>query len=121
MYRQPLRSTLFPTTTLFRSRRSEFPSKGKKAADPAVILDYYFRTRRGRRPLNEAKLILVGRGGVGKTCLIKRLVYDTFDEHEPETPGINIQPWEIALPGGDQVRLHVWAFGGLRIFHRTHH
>src|SRR5262249_12093289 len=71
-------------------------------------------------PLNEAKLILVGRGGVGKTSLIKRLVHDTFDEGEPETPGVNIQPWELKMPDGDTVRLHVWDFGGQRILHGTH-
>jgi internalin A len=89
-------------------------------ASPAFILDYYFRTRRGRRPLNEAKLILVGRGGVGKTCLIQRLLHDTFDASEPETPGIHIQPWPVKLPCGDDVRLHVWDFGGQRILHGTH-
>jgi len=87
---------------------------------PAEILDYYFRTLRGRRPLNEAKLILVGRGGVGKTCLIKRLIHGTFDEHEPETPGIEIQPWRVTLTDGDRVRLHVWDFGGQEILHATH-
>src|SRR5438045_2327360 len=42
---------------------------------PAEILDYYFRIRgRGAaQPLNEFKLILVGRGGVGKTSLVHRL------------------------------------------------
>ena len=89
-------------------------------AQPAQILDYYFRTLRGRRPLNEAKLILVGRGGVGKTCLIKRLIRGTFDEHEPETPGIEIQPWQVTLADGDRVRLHVWDFGGQEILHATH-
>lgn len=88
---------------------------------PSSILEYYFRiVRSGRKPLNEAKLILVGRGGVGKTCLIKRLVHGTFDEHEPETPGIERQPWQIVLTEGDPVRLHVWDFGGQEILHGTH-
>jgi len=93
---------------------------GESLTQPASILDYYFRIRRGLRRLNEAKLILVGRGGVGKTCLIKRLIYDTFDEHESETPGINIELMDINLPDGDEVRLHVWDFGGQRILHGTH-
>jgi len=92
----------------------------KKSAKPADILDYYFRIRAGKRPLNEAKLILVGRGGAGKTCVIKRLIHRTFDEHEQETPGIEIRPWEITLPDGDNVRLHVWDFGGQEILHATH-
>lgn len=91
-----------------------------RQTSPSVILDYYFRIRRASRPLNEAKLILVGRGGVGKTCLIKRLVHDTFSENEAETPGVTIQPWEVKLPDGDTVRLHVWDFGGQRILHGTH-
>jgi len=85
-----------------------------------TLLDYYFRVLRGRRWLNEAKLILVGRGGVGKTCLIKRLVSETFNDREPETPGIEIQPWPVTLPDGDSVRLHVWDFGGQEILHATH-
>jgi len=89
-------------------------------ASPSNILDYYFRARRSRRPLNEAKLILVGRGGVGKTCLIKRLLRDTFDEHERETPGIEIGRWETKVSSGDKVRLHVWDFGGQEILHATH-
>ena len=87
---------------------------------PEIILDYYFRSLRGRRRLNEAKLILVGRGGVGKTCLIKQLINGEFNEHEPETPGIEIRPWEITVPDGDNVRLHVWDFGGQEILHATH-
>jgi internalin A len=89
-------------------------------AEPAGILDYYFRSRHGpRRPLNEVKLILVGRGGVGKTCLIRRLTQDTFDEHEPETAGIEIHTWPVTIDGED-VRVHVWDFGGQEILHATH-
>jgi internalin A len=89
-------------------------------AAPAAIVDYYFRTRRARRPLNEGKLILVGRGGVGKTSLIQRLLHNKFDEHEPETPGIEIHQWEVSLEDGDKVRLNVWDFGGQEILHATH-
>ena len=49
------------------------------SASPAAILDYYFRTLKASRPLHEAKLILVGFGEVGKTCLVNRLVHDRFD------------------------------------------
>jgi Leucine-rich repeat (LRR) protein len=54
------------------------------------ILEYYFRTRGAPRPLNEAKLVLVGFGGVGKTSLVRRLINDQFDQHEPKTEGIDI-------------------------------
>jgi internalin A len=95
---------------------------GEKAtpAKPADILDYYFRTRGGARPLNEAKLILVGFGKVGKTSLVNRLVDDTFDPDEAKTEGIRITQWPIQLQSAEDVRLHVWDFGGQEIMHSTH-
>jgi internalin A len=87
---------------------------------PDHILDYCSRIEMGNRPLNEAKLILVGRGAVGKTCIVKRLLKETFDEQEKETQGIEIQPWEVYVPSGDKVRLHLWDFGGQEILHATH-
>ena len=89
-------------------------------ASAKEILTYYFKTQKGRRPLNEAKLIFVGRGGAGKSCLIKRLINKTFNNSELETPGIEIKPWEVIVPDGDRVRLHVWDFGGQEILHATH-
>jgi internalin A len=91
----------------------------KQPAKPKDILDYYFRTRGGSRPLNEAKLILVGRGGVGKTCIVNRLVDHRFDASEKKTEGICITQWPVKL-GGEEVRLHIWDFGGQEIMHSTH-
>ena len=85
-------------------------------ASPADILDYYFRPK---RPLLEAKLILVGRGAVGKTSLVNRLVYNTFGK-EKKTEGIKITGWDMPLPGGERVHLNVWDFGGQEIMHATH-
>ena len=73
----------------------------------------------GRRPLNEAKLVLVGFGGVGKTSLANRLIHDRFHPREPMTDGIAITDWPIRLRDA-KVRLHVWDFGGQEIMHSTH-
>ena len=84
------------------------------------ILDYYFRSASSglSKPLNEFKLVLVGRGGVGKTTLVHRLVTDNYKEFK-RTPGINITQWLTSI-GGDSVRAHVWDFGGQEIMHGTH-
>jgi internalin A len=95
----------------------EVISKNIKPASPQSILDYYFRPK---RPLNEAKLILVGFGEVGKTSLVNRLVHGKFDKKEKKTPGIKITNWPVKLSGGDEVRLNVWDFGGQEIMHSTH-
>jgi internalin A len=85
-------------------------------ANPADILDYHFRLK---RPLLEAKLILVGRGSVGKTSLVNRLVHNTFGK-EKKTEGIKITGWDVSLSGGEQAHLNVWDFGGQEIMHATH-
>ncbi len=88
-------------------------------AKPAEILEYYFRARGGKRPLNEAKLILVGRGAVGKTSIVNRLIHYVFRD-EKKTEGIKITKWPVRLNGKEYVRLNVWDFGGQEIMHATH-
>jgi len=73
----------------------------------------------GKRPLNEGKLILVGRGEVGKTSLVRRLVDDEFSDSESQTHGINITNWLFPC-GNVPVRLNIWDFGGQEIMHSTH-
>ncbi|HJH28529.1 MAG TPA: GTP-binding protein, partial [Methanosarcinaceae archaeon] len=70
---------------------------------------------------NEAKMILVGQGDVGKTCLAKRLIYDEFIE-DKTTEGIDILKWGIAAPTDEkeEIKLNVWDFGGQDIYHATH-
>jgi internalin A len=86
---------------------------------PSEILEYYFRIRTARRPLNEAKLILVGRGGVGKTSIVNRLIHNRFKRDEEKTEGIRITEWKLRINAED-VRLNIWDFGGQEIMHATH-
>ena len=95
-------------------------SDADRAAKPADILDYYFGTLKAAKPLLEGKLILVGRGAVGKTSLVKRLVDNTFDPEEKMTEGIRITEWPVKLGRGETARMNVWDFGGQEIMHSTH-
>jgi internalin A len=93
----------------------------KTPARPAEILDYYFSQRRtDARPLNEVKMLLVGRGAAGKTSLMERLMRDTFNKLQESTTGIALQDWKLPCPGGDAVTVHVWDFAGQVIAHATH-
>lgn len=91
-----------------------------RPTNPQDILDYYLRIKvRGEAlPLNEFKLILVGRGEVGKTTLVEKLLTDKFKKFE-KTPGVKITQWPRKI-GADDVRAHVWDFGGQEIMHGTH-
>ena len=89
-------------------------------ANPQDILNYYFETLSEKTPLNEAKVILVGFGAVGKTSLVNRLIHHTFDRDSKKTEGIQITQWPVTLNDTENITLHVWDFGGQEIMHSTH-
>ncbi|ENE4761575.1 GTP-binding protein [Vibrio parahaemolyticus] len=70
--------------------------------------------------LNEAKIIFVGDGSVGKTSLMKRLVRDEFDATESQTDGIEIEPFVVDLGAEGTVNATIWDFGGQQILQATH-
>ncbi|MFV9677635.1 MAG: COR domain-containing protein, partial [Methanosarcinales archaeon] len=86
-----------------------------------AIFEYLRQLPEGAIEHNEAKMILVGQGDVGKTCLAKRLIYDEFIE-DKSTEGIDILEWDITAPTADEeeIKLNVWDFGGQEIYHATH-
>jgi internalin A len=85
--------------------------------NPKGIFDFWLE--RPRQPLNEAKVILVGQGTVGKTSLVKRLLDNQFDSEEAKTDGIQIRDWQLQARD-ETVKLRVWDFGGQEIMHATH-
>ena len=70
----------------------------------------------------EAKLLIVGEGGVGKTCLMKRLMKPdkVIDQKELTTKGIEINQWRIDTPKAKNFKINFWDFGGQEIYHATH-
>ena len=92
--------------------RESFPDNAN------AILQYYFQQK---RPLHEAKILIVGQGGVGKSSLVKQLIENQFDEREATTEGIDIVGWQVPLRGEDgRLRVNIWDFGGQEIMHATH-
>ncbi|MBI5715702.1 MAG: leucine-rich repeat domain-containing protein [Chloroflexi bacterium] len=71
--------------------------------------------------LNEAKLILVGEGEVGKSCLLGALRGDKWEEGRPTTHGIEIKPVKVTdLDTKKEITLNGWDFGGQRVYRPTH-
>jgi len=62
---------------------------------------------------------LVGRGGAGKTSLVRRLVTKVFSPHQQKTDGIEITSWKLKIKD-ENIRLNIWDFGGQEIMHSTH-
>ena len=90
-------------------------------ASAKSILDFYFSRQTGKtHPLNEVKLILVGRGGAGKTSTVQALRGQPFREGEESTPGIALCDWTMDGCKGQPVTAHVWDFAGQVITHALH-
>ncbi len=65
------------------------------------------------------KLVLIGSGGVGKTCIARRLCFDTFDANTQLTIGIDFYTYDIPIVvEGEEtfVRHTIWDFGGQEQF-----
>ncbi|MCA9943984.1 MAG: leucine-rich repeat domain-containing protein [Anaerolineales bacterium] len=95
----------------------------------------------GDDTLYEAKLIILGEAGAGKTTLVKKLQDPTYlvNSAEPSTEGIDVAEWGFPLSvSGEQTsvtgskspvsslqspppfRVNIWDFGGQEIYHATH-
>jgi Leucine-rich repeat (LRR) protein len=93
-----------------------------EVGDLQTILDFYFNSQRDPKPLYEAKLLIIGEGGAGKTSLAKKLKDETYqlESKEKSTEGIDVLPWEVPHLDGTPMRVNIWDFGGQEIYHATH-
>lgn len=98
----------------------EVSNNQAEPARPQDILKYYFRIQGKSKPLNEAKLVLIGFGGVGKTSLVNRLVHQNFNPDESKTEGIQITNWSFSTRTLNKIKFNIWDFGGQEIMHSTH-
>jgi len=89
-----------------------------------AIRNYYESIKAAKETvrLYEAKLLIVGAGDVGKTCLMKKLINpeEEVNLNEISTEGIDIQKWIISTPKTKTFRINFWDFGGQEILHSTH-
>ncbi|MEH2072533.1 MAG: COR domain-containing protein [Nostoc sp.] len=94
----------------------EIQSKGLKA-----ILNFYGQQQETDH-LYEAKLLVVGEGGAGKTTLVKKIQDQkyTLQQDESTTQGIDVIQWKFLLDNGREFQVNIWDFGGQEIYHATH-
>lgn len=78
----------------------------------------------GKVKVYQSKIVIVGNGRVGKTCLVKRWLFDKFDKEEKSTHAIQIYHKALEKLGKgedfDFIQMNIWDFGGQDMYHATH-
>lgn len=84
----------------------------------------YFRQldSKGVDYLYEAKLVIVGEPGAGKTSLVRKIFNrnNPLPKEEETTRGIDVQEWHYKASNGKDLRVNIWDFGGQEIYKATH-
>ncbi|HWR83778.1 MAG TPA: COR domain-containing protein [Candidatus Deferrimicrobium sp.] len=86
-----------------------------------AIQDYFQRLAAGKVRRYEAKLVIVGQGKVGKTCLSRALRELPFVP-QLKTSGVEVNNWTFIHPSlkKQKITLRIWDFEGQDIAHTTH-
>lgn len=101
-----------------RSPPPEVITRGTEA-----IKDYLRQIDKvGKDNLYEAKMLIVGEAGAGKTTLAKKIEDENYElqTDESSTKGIDVIKWHFAMERGRFFRVNIWDFGGQEIYHATH-
>ncbi len=90
---------------------------------PTLEILTYLRSLQGGSPQYEAKILLIGEGGVGKSSLLAALKGDQFVEGRLTTHGIEQTTLSTTHPNTtieEALRLNFWDFGGQEVYRITH-
>jgi internalin A len=69
----------------------------------------------------EAKLLIIGEGGAGKTSLANKVIDSTYIlKDEDSTAGIDVIKWKFNNEDVKNFNVNIWDFGGQAIYHTTH-
>jgi len=88
----------------------------------SAIRDYFRQLQAGEDRLYEAKLLIVGEAGAGKTSLANKIQnpYYKLRSDEESTKGIDVIRWYFKMGDGQNFRVNIWDFGGQEVYHATH-
>ncbi|MCP4348338.1 MAG: TIR domain-containing protein [Desulfobacterales bacterium] len=107
-----------------KSPPPEIVKQGKQA-----VKNYFAQIKNQEKDyLFEAKLLIIGEAGAGKTTLSKKIENPDYKlrENEKSTEGIEVIQWEFPLDIegfqglNKKFRVNIWDFGGQEIYHSTH-
>ena len=121
-----VKNWLFESSINVKNCPLEYPPLSLVEQGNKAILRYFADLeQQGIAKLNEAKLIIVGEPGAGKTSLMKKLIdpHYSIPQEEPATLGIQVcEGWQFPHPQqADAIfSANIWDFGGQQIQYMTH-
>ncbi|AFY99750.1 COR domain-containing protein [Calothrix sp. PCC 6303] len=104
------------------------PEVKRKYTQPAPVFNFIRQLQEeGSERIYEAKLLIIGEGGAGKTSLANKLIDSKYklkleggDNPEKSTEGIDVLRFDFPHSSGNPFRINIWDFGGQEIYHATH-
>lgn len=80
---------------------------------------YIQQLKLGAERLNEARIIILGDKGAGKTCLARRLINPNaaMTTNDQSTPGVETSIWKLEK---ENLNVHIWDFAGHTVTHAVH-
>ncbi len=101
-------------------RRLNVPKEIKKQG-AAAVANYLEELEKGAARLNEARIIILGDKGAGKTCLAKRLIDPEapMTTDDQSTAGVDTTLWKLEQEDGD-INVRIWDFAGHTVTHAVH-
>jgi len=100
-------------------RRMNIPKEIQEQG-AAVVADYLVDLeKQGAKLLNEARIIILGEKGAGKTCLARRLINpdEKMTTDEESTAGVDTTLWKLEE---DEMNIRIWDFAGHTVTHAVH-
>ena len=101
------------------NRRMNVPKEIQEQG-AAVVAHYLEELEKvGAKQLNEARIIILGEKGAGKTCLARRLINPVAEmtTDEESTAGVDTTIWKLEE---DELNIRIWDFAGHTVTHAVH-
>lgn len=95
-----------------------------RAQGAATVAGYLEAAEKGATRLNEARIIILGDKGAGKTCIARRLIKPdaAMTTDEESTAGVDTQLWKLKHKSHSKksINVRIWDFAGHTITHAVH-
>jgi GTPase SAR1 family protein len=104
------------------------PEIRRKYTQPGPVFNFLRQLQEeGSDRIYEAKLLIIGEGGAGKTSLANKLINFNYvlklegaANSEKSTEGIDVLRLDFIHSSDTPFRINIWDFGGQEIYHATH-